>query len=333
MEEVYVEDGTVVRAGQPLFRLSNADLQLGILARESESIQQINNINSIKLQIEQSRNEHEKTLAEAEWQVGRLSRQSIQSNKLVANGFMSKESADATNEDLAYWERRKSAIQKAKLLDETSQEIQFKQLTTSAAQLQKNLEIVRRNLDALTVRAPRSGVVTALSAVVGQYFARGAHIAQLDDVSNFKIVATVDEFYLSRVVSGLSGLVTIGPRDFELTVTKVYPQVKNSEFVIDMAFKKEMPTDLRRGQAIQAKLTFGAIGQALTVPNGPFIQETGGAWVFVVRPDNVAEKRKIKVGRRNERQIEILEGIKSGENVITSNYTQFRGFDKLKLVQ
>ena len=194
--------------------------------------------------------------------------------------------------------------------------------------------ISRKNLDALNVRAPIAGKVSGLIVEVGQSIARGGRIGQLDDPANFKLRASLDEYYLNRVDIGQSAFFERGGTDYELTVSKLYPQVKNGQFEIDLLFVGAEPTQIRRGQTLQGKLTLGDPAPAKLIANGAFYQDTGGNWLFVLTADgSQAVRRNVKLGRRNARFIEVLDGLDVGEQVITSSYGSFGEIDRLKLTQ
>ena len=183
------------------------------------------------------------------------------------------------------------------------------------------------------MRAPEDGKLSGLIVEVGQSIARGGRIGQLDDPANFKLRASLDEYYLSRIDIDQSAYFSLGGDDYQLNLAKVYPQVKNGQFEIDLLFVDDEPTQIRRGQTIQGKLTLGDPAPARLIPNGAFYQDTGGNWLFVVTADGArAVRRNVKLGRRNARFIEVVEGLDVGEQVITSSYGSFAQMDQLKLV-
>ena len=194
-----------------------------------------------------------------------------------------------------------------------------------------DLDIARATLDALNLRAPVAGQLTAFSIQVGQSMNRGERLGQIDTEGN-KLVAQVDEFYLGRVEPGQTATAEWGGKTYKMKVAKIYPQVRNGTFEVDFHFVGPAPADVQRGQTLQTKLTLGDPAPALLIPNGAFYNETGGSWVFVVTPDGgEAVKRPVRLGRRNANYIEVLEGLEPGEKVLTSPYTGFADKDRLDL--
>jgi HlyD family secretion protein len=208
---------------------------------------------------------------------------------------------------------------------------QLRQLRDAGDQLQAGLGFARKNLDDLNVRAPVSGKLSGFNIEVGESIVRGGRLGQIDDPDGYKLNIQIDEFYLGRVDLQQLATADHGNRSYELQVAKIYPQVNNGQFEVDMLFNEE-PLGMRRGQTMQLKLTLGDNADALLIPNGAFYQETGGNWLFVVSPDGTeAVKRPVRLGRRNTDFIEVLDGLEPGEKVITSPYTSYVGMDRLTL--
>jgi HlyD family secretion protein len=208
----------------------------------------------------------------------------------------------------------------------------MEQLRIAGGQLERNLEVTRRNLEAMNVRAPVAGKLTAFDLEIGQALARGMNIGQIDDPESFKLTANIDEYYLSRVDIEQTATLSSGGNDFTLSVRKIYPQVKNGTFEVDLVFSGDEPESIRRGQTLQINLQLGSPSESLLIPNGAFYQDSGGNWVFVVAPDGSrAIKRNVRLGRRNLRFIEVLDGLEIGEKLITSPYTNYLDMDRLEL--
>ena len=205
------------------------------------------------------------------------------------------------------------------------------QLREAGDQLQASLAFARKNLDDLNVRAPVDGKLSGFNIEVGESIARGGRLGQIDDPDGYKLNASIDEFYLGRVDLQQPAIAEHGRDELELQVAKIYPQVNNGQFEVDMTFIDE-PSGLRRGQTLQLRLTLGDNSDAVLIPNGSFYQETGGNWVFVVAPDgSEAIRRSVRLGRRNTDFIEVLDGLEPGERVVTSPYTSYVGMDRLTI--
>ena len=331
VEEVLVEDGAIVEAGDPIVRLSNTNLQLEVLGREAAVTEQLNFMRTLELQLEQNRLAHKRNLVEIDYQVTRLTRAIARQQDLAAKELVSQSTLDELQDELAYYRNRRAVTLESQATDARLQEQQLQQLRAASTQLEASIALARKNLDDLNVRAPVAGKLSGFDVEVGESIQRGGRLGQIDDPDGYKLNARIDEFYLGRVDIGQTATATNGGRTLELEVAKIYPQVNDGQFEVDMTFAEE-PAGLRRGQTLQLRLTLGDNSDAILIPNGSFYQETGGNWVFVVAPDgSEAIRRTVRLGRRNTDYIEVLDGLEPGEKVITSPYTSFAGMDRLVL--
>ena len=332
VEQVMVEDGASVQQGQLLAVLSNSDLQLNVLARRTEVTQQINSMRSQELALSQTRLANERAIIEAELAAQTARRQFETQRPLAERGFVSARQFADSRDAYDAARSRLAVIRRTQATDERLQSTQLAQLRASTASLNQSLELANASLDALNLRAPVTGQLTAFSIQVGQSFTRGERLGQIDSAGRNKLRAQVDEFYLGRVTEGQIANAEVGGRAYRMRVSKIYPQVRNGAFEVDLQFVGQEPADLQRGQTVQTRLTLGDPAPALLIPNGAFYNETGGNWVFVVSPDGYsAVKRQVRLGRRNADFIEVLDGLDPGERVITSPYTGFAERDRLDL--
>ena len=333
IEEILVEAGQTVVAGQALVRLSNTDLQLETIARETQIIEQINNQRGIQLQFEQAKTGDANAVAGAEYNIVNLSRQIRRQSPLTAHGFTAQETLDNLTDQLDYQKRLKDIAQDGLKRDAALYADLSGQAGEIAAHLQDNLAIAKKLLDSLVVRAPVAGQLTVLDVKLGEQKARGERLGQIDRQTGFKVVVQVDEFYLARVHTGQPVALTRNGRKIPLTIVKVFPQVKNGRFEIWLNFADAAaPADLRPGEALQGSLQLGDDQQALILPLGPFMETTGGGWAFVLDADGkTATRRTIRTGRRNGTQIELLDGLKPGEKVILSDYADLDRIDQIHI--
>jgi HlyD family secretion protein len=332
VEKVIAEDGASLAKGELIVELSNAELQLSTLARQTEVEQQINNMRSQELALAQTRLANERSLIDADLAATKARRQYEREQPLASKGFVSGKQFNDTRDDYLSAQKRMDAIRRSQATDERLQGSQLAQQRASAASMQSSLSLARANLDALNLRAPVAGQLSGFSVQVGQSLKPGERIGQIDSPGRNKLMAGVDEFYLGRVQIGQKASVDWNGKTFAAKVTKIYPQVQNGQFQVDLQFLGAEPANIQRGQTMQAKLTLGDPAPARLIPAGAFYNETGGAWVFVVSPDGgSAMKRPVRLGRRNPDSIEVLEGLDAGERVITSPYTGFADKDRLDL--
>ena len=331
VEEILVEDGAIVEAGDPIAVLSNTNLQLEVLGREAAVTEQLNNMRTIELQLEQNRLSHKRNLVEIDYQITRLTREINRQRELITKNLVSQSTVDQLEDELVYYNNRRDVTLESQATDARMQEQQLRQLRDAGNQLQAGLGFASKNLEDLSVRAPVAGKLSGFNIEIGQSITRGGRLGQIDDPDGYKLNVRIDEYYLGRVDLQLEATAEHNGRDLRLHVSKIYPQVNEGQFEVDMLFDED-PVGLRRGQTLQVRLTLGDNTDATLIPNGSFYQDTGGSWVFVVSPDgSEAIKRSVRLGRRNQNFIEVLDGLEPGESVITSPYTSFVGMDRLSL--
>ena len=332
VERVLVEDGAMVTQGQLLAELSNSDLQLNVLARQTEVIQQVNSMRSQELALSQTRLANERARIEADLATQTARRNYEMQQPLAERGFVSGRAFADARDTYEANRHRSEVLRRQQAEDERLQSSQLAQLRASSGALNQSLGIARGSLDSLNLRAPVSGQLTSFDIQIGQSLQRGVRLGQIDSAGHNKLRAQVDEFYLSRVSEGLVADAEVNGRTYRMRVSKIYPQVRNGSFEIDLVFVGAEPADLQRGQTVQLRMTLGASSRARLVPAGAFYNDTGGNWIFVVSADgHSAERRQVRLGRRNADYIEVLDGLQPGERVITSPYTGFQERDRLTL--
>jgi HlyD family secretion protein len=331
VEEILVEDGALVEAGDPIAVLSNTNLQLEVLGREAAVTEQLNNMRTIELQLEQNRLAHKRNLVEIDYQIKRLNRALDRQRDLASKDLASRSTIEELQDELTYYENRRDVTLESQATDTRMQEQQLRQLRDAGNQLQAGLGFATKNIDDLRVRAPLPGKLSGFDIEVGQSIGRGERLGQIDDPNGYKLNVRIDEYYLGRVDLQQVAVAEHNGRDIGLRVSKIYPQITDGQFEVDMNLADE-PSGLRRGQTMPVRLTLGDNSDALLIPNGAFYQETGGNWIFVVSADgSEAVRRPVRMGRRNDDFIEVLDGLEAGERVITSPYTSYIDMDRLAL--
>lgn len=334
VERVLVEDGAVLKAGDLIVELSNTTLQLDVSRNEALATEQLNNMRTIELQLEQNRLSHIRNLVNIDYQIKRLTRRLEEERTLYKAKTLSKRELDETQEELDYNIALRDVTLQSQQTDARLQDAQLEFLKSSAKRLEANLAYARKNLDSLNVRAPVGGKLSGFDVQVGQSIDRGGRLGQIDEPQFYKLTAQMDEFYLDRVDLHQRAVYQRDGKTYEMKIAKVYPQVSNGQFEVDLTFVGAQPEGIRRGQTLQSKLTLGDTSKALLIPNGSFFQDTGGSWIFVVSKDgSKAVKRNVRMGRRNAQYIEVLDGLQPGEKVVTSPYTSFVLMDRLTLTQ
>lgn len=333
VERVLVEDGAIVTAGTMLAELANASLQLDVLSRETQVAEQMSALRSQELNLERSRLDARLRVAELDLRHKQLGDTVEQQRALADRGFISPATLQRSEAEFSSVGRTLELARENERLTDTLQAAQLAQLRASAKQLESHLELARSHLRSLQVRAPMNGQLTAFALEVGQSVARGARIGQVDSPAEFKLIGAIDQFYLPRLRASLEGYVEAAGRRWPLRVTKVYPQVQNGEFRADLVFGAGAPPSLARGQNVNARVSLGASTSALLLPAGPFLQDNGGTFVFVLdAAGTTAERRSVRLGRRNAQHVEVLEGLAADDRVVTSSYATYTERRVLRIV-
>jgi HlyD family secretion protein len=331
VKDVLAEDGTTVKAGQPLIILANTALQLQVASREADTASQINSLENTKLQLEETRFKYQHDLLDIEHQISKLTGDLARDKILLDGNAIAPAIYKQEEEEYSYELKLRAATTASRDAEQKVRASQLTQLQETLARLNDSITTAKASLDALTVRAPTDGHLTALNAEVGQSKVPGTVLGQVDSLERFKLTAQVDEFYLGRIVLGQGALFTSDARDYKASIAKIYPQVANGTFRIDLNFDNPSPPGIHTGQAFDIRLELGRAATAKMLPNGPFYQETGGNWVFVVAPDGrYATRRNVRLGRRNPEHVEILDGLQTGEKVIVSGYEAFQKIERVE---
>lgn len=328
---VMVEEGALVTAGDPLVELKNANLQLQVIGAEAQTIEQTNLLNSQRQNAEQQALRNEQAYFDNEYRLDLAARELRRNRPLVETGGASQKQIDDLEAELAYRTNLRGTLEKTRQLDREYLANQIPRMESTLDALNRSLEIARANLGNLLITAPITGQLTLLEANLGESKSPGQRIGQVDEVGAFKVSAFVDEFYLSRVAIGQVATVDIDRKEHRLEVFKVYPDVRDRQFEIDLQFMDDAPGGIRRGQTVRMRLEIGQPADTLVLANGAFYDDTGGQWVFVVdESGDFAARRAVRFGRRNPEGIEVLEGLGDGERVITSSYESLTGFDRIQ---
>ena len=332
VERVLAQAGDDVIEGQPLVDLTNTQLELDVLDREGRLIESITQLQAYETQLEQNRIGNQKALAQIDYDIVRLQRSLARRKQLAASKLEPAEARDATQDELDHFIKLQPLQAESNRKQEELRVRQLPQIQSQLEKLHQDLKITHSKLDALIVRAPVSGRLTAMDLKVGENRNRGERFAEITPDTGNKLSAGVDEFYLGRVKNGQTAQMEVGDRKWTLKVVRVYPQVKDGTFNVDLAFEGRSPEGLLPGQALQGKLELGTDSKATLVPAGAFLERTGGDWIFVVaQGGGEAHRRSIKVGRRNAEQVEILSNLAPRERVIISDYTGLERIDRIDL--
>lgn len=332
VEEKFVEDGAMMKKGQPILRLSNTDLELQLANQETQVFNVLTQIQISKNNAEQNSINRQNQDAEVDNALKEAERVYNLNKKLYAERVIGSQEFNSSKNLYEYQLRRKKLTVDIMKTDATSMKQQVSQMAESYEQMKKTLALMRKKVGDLVVRAPVDGQLTSLDAEIGESKNKGQRLGQLDVMSGFKVRVDVDEHYISRIFTGLKGDADIAGKNYPLEIKKVYTQVTNGRFQVDMEFVGAAPKNIRRGQTLQIHLTLSDETQAVLLPKGGFYQQTGGNWIFKVGENgNVAYKVDIQLGRQNPDYYEVLQGLKPGDKVITNSYENYGDMQELVL--
>ncbi len=332
VEEKLVEDGAMVTKGQPILRLSNTDLELSLANQETAVFEVLTQMQSTKNNAVQNtiqqlnrKADVDNALTEAE-RVYKLNKHLYEEKVIGGQEFRSSEN------NYQYQVARKKLNDQTLSQDEVSNKQQISQMGASYARMQNALALMRRKVGDLTVRAPVDGQLTALDAEIGQSKTKGERLGQIDILSGHKVRADIDEHYITRVMIGQMGEVALEGKTYPLRIKKVYTQVTNGRFQVDMEFAGEVPKSIRRGQTLQIRLALSDETEAVLIAKGGFFQQTGGNWIFKVSDDGQKAYRvEVQLGRQNPDYYEVISGLRPGDKVVTSSYENYTDMQELIL--
>lgn len=327
------ESGAQVKQGDTILTLTNSNLQLEVMQRETQLYEQINNLRQTRLLLDQNDLSQQAQLAEIDYQLNLLQPQYQRFKKLFEQKLISEREFEEVKENYDYNRKRKELTYTSYRNDSIARVFQLRQLNNSESRMQRSLDAVGNILDNLTLKATRNGQLSTPQLEVGQSVTSGQRLGQIDVMNNYKIRVAIDELYLPRVDVGQSGTFNFSGDSYTVTINKIYPTISNGRFEVDMIFKGESPQGIKRGQTVRIRLELGAAEETLLLPVGGFYKDTGGNWAYVVsESDNqVAYKQEIRLGRKNAEYYEVLEGLEVGDKVVISGYDNYGDNEVLNL--
>lgn len=328
VQQIITEEGSTVKAGDPILLLSNDNLDLQILNAESELAEKENILRNTMISMEQQKLAHEQNRIRYETDATRGKRAYEQNEQLYAEKLISREDYLKAREDYELARRNLDLTRRSMDQDSLYRSTEVERLQESLDNMRLNMELIRRRKESLTIKAPIDGVLGLLDAVLGQSIPAGTRIGQINSEGSYKIEAKIDEHYIDRVLPGLEATFERQSETFGAQVRKVYPEVRDGKFQADFKFIGTEPDNIRTGQTYYLNLQLGQPEHAVLIPRGTFYQKTGGKWIYVVSGGK-AVKREIRIGRQNPQFYEVLEGLQPGEQVITSSYDNYGDSDIL----
>ena len=330
VEEIITEEGSHVKKGDEILRLSNENLDLQILNSEAELAEKENILRNTMISMEQQKLSVKQERLQLQMDVRRYRRAYEQQKALYEEKLIARETWLQAEEDYLLAKDKLELVKNRELQDSLYRTVEIEQMEESLENMRLNMQMIRKRKDNLTIKAPIDGELGLLDAVLGQNIASGAKIGQINDLSSYKIEAQIDEHYIDRVTAGLEAIFERQNESYHAVIRKVYPEVREGKFKADFKFSGQQPDNIRTGQTYYMNLQLGQPEEAILIPRGTFYQHTGGKWIYVLSPDGTrAIKREIRIGRQNPQYYEVEEGLQPGEKVIISNYETYRDNDIL----
>lgn len=332
IEELFIEEGATLQKGDEILRLSNTDLHLSIMNSEAALAEQINRLRDTKLATEQQYLNLKNAIIEQKYALASLLRESERNKKMYEEEFISKEEYLKSQENYQLAKERYELLREKMKIDSLNRLVQIEQLSASLNRMNANLNLVQNKLENLVVKAPVAGQLGTLNAEIGQAISRGQRLGVINDLTSYKVRMQVDEHYASRVKRGQKATIKHDERTFSLEVKKVYPEIKGGTFEVDLTFSDSVPANIRTGLSYRVKLEMSDPEESVVVKKGLYFQQTAGKWVFVLNKDgDKATRRNISVGKQNMKEIQVEDGLKPGDKIISSDYEEFLTADEVKI--
>jgi HlyD family secretion protein len=336
VEEILVEGGQYVEAGQLILRFSNAALQRSSIDTETRLVENLNALRNTQINLAQNALLLKDQLLDLDYQIFDLEQTFARYSTLRESDAVSVEVFERARDELVYRREKRDLLAERIDQEDRLSQLQLAQANSSIERLNVMLDLVSQIIESLEVRAPISGYLSSINAELGQNINRGQRIGQIDVLDDYKISVDIDQYYISRVDVGARGNFDLEGKTFAAVIDKIYPEVDvaTNSFKVDMAFVGETPLNLRRGQRLTVEMSFGAPTESLMAARGGFQQQTSGRWVYLIAEDRTSARRvPIRLGRQNPRFVEVLEGLRSGDWIITSSYEAFNEVDELVFTQ
>ena len=328
--EIFTENGASVVKGTPLLRIANPNALSSYTSSETSITEQINQLRKVRLDLEQNQRVMAQDMMIIENNLRTAARKYKIDSALFLKKVITSEEFNTSSQDYNYNRGRKDILQQAVRQENQSRTMQLKQIDISVTRMNESLETIRQNIENMTIKAPVSGRLSSYDPVIGKSYTVNEMLGKIDVLQGYKLQAGVDEYYINRVKEGQSASCEFNGKTYKLSVRKVIPEVTAGQFQVELVFEGKSPDELRRGLSLQVKLTLSDNSKSTLLAQGQFFQSTGGSWVFVVK-NGKAEKRNVKIGRKNYLYYEVMQGLQKGEDVITSSYDQFNQYDVIEI--
>ena len=330
VKEIFAEDGQMLTKGQPIARVYNPNTEFNYLNQETGIMQQISQMRSSLLELKNQEFNQDKELLQSQNDYNTALQTFNLQKRLYDAEIGKKTDYDIALQNLNYQKDRKQIVEKGASNEKLSRNSQFSAINNSINQMEKSLNILRSNKNNFLIMSPASGRLSSFNISLGQNLTTGESIGKIDLMGGYKLVAKVDEYYINKLTNGIKGTLDNNGKEYEVIITKILPEVKDGQFSVELNFIDAKIENLKIGMTFGVKLKLSADTQSMMIPKGNFYKDTNGKWIFVVK-NNKAEKRNISLGRENPLYYEVTSGLKQGESVITSDYSELKKYEILDI--
>ncbi|WP_411812401.1 efflux RND transporter periplasmic adaptor subunit [Chryseobacterium scophthalmum] len=330
VKEIFAEDGQMLTKGQPIARVYNPNTEFNYLNQETGIMQQISQMRSSLLELKNQEFNQDKELLQSQNDYNTALQAYNLQKRLYDAEIGKKTDYDMASQNLNYQKQRKQIVEKGSANEKTSRNSQFAAINNSINQMEKSLDILRSNKNNFLIMAPVSGRLSSFNISLGQNLITGESIGKIDLMGGYKLIAKVDEYYINKLQVGIKGSLESNAKQYEVIISKILPEVKDGQFSVELNFIDAKIENLKIGMTFGVKLKLSADTQSMMIPKGNFYKDTNGKWIFVLK-NNKAEKRDISLGRENPMYYEVVSGLKAGETVITSDYSELKKYEILDI--
>jgi HlyD family secretion protein len=332
VSEIFVESGHIIKKGTPLLKVYNPNAELNYLTQETAMVEQINNLRNLRVNIKNQQLSLDQQLLSINNDFRSAKRQYKLDSTLYKKEVVAKNDYQKTQQEYTFQKERSGVIKKSVFSEKKSRDNQLLRINTSLTNMEKSLELLYKNKENFVVKAPVDGLLSSFNPILGESYNQGQPIGKMDVLDGYKLVANVDEYYISKLQEGIHGRVAVNAKNHEVNVSKIFSEIVGGQFKLELNFEQDsLSADVKRGMSLKTKVFLSGKTEALLLSKGLFYQSTSGAWVFVLNSNNKAVKRSIKIGRENPFYYEVLEGLEVGDKVITSSYDDYKNVEEINI--
>ena len=332
VSEIFVESGQMIKKGTPMLSVYNPNAELTYLTRETAIVEQINNLRNIRVNIKNQQLNLNEQLLSIDNSYKNAKRKYVTDTTLYGKGIVAKNDYETSVQEYKYQSERNKAIKESVSQEKADRTIQLSRINTSIGNMQKSLELLRKNKENFILKAPIDGLLSSFNPILGENYNQGQSIGKIDVLNGYKLIAKVDQYYISKLREQIRGNVNTINNSYDVIISKILPEVVSGQFQVELTFANDsINTDLKRGMSLQTKVFLSNNSQAILLPKGSFYQSTNGDWIFVLNSENKAVKREVKIGRENPFYYEVIEGLHEGDKVITSSYDDFIDVEEVNI--